>query len=444
MATWTRPSGREAPATTRTATASVPSSPASRRIRVARGSRGGRPPRGRPWGCRPPGGEPGEEAPGCRPPGGGAPGCRPPGGGAPGRNLGACRPPGAGADDRDRAAGVALRASHARRALLRTAIATSATTTPAAAANATAGGSVTLASGTTAARRTMPIIRPSTSAPGMPMTGATNAGAPSATSAPPARAAVPVAIARGTRGTTARFEIGERGATRPKARRIRGRVAAWAASETPRPSRIQRGSHPARRSRTAVTGTDQAMRPAVAAAESCSPTSIAFAGLATTRPATAQPSAAAADPGRPVSRARSATPVIAAARTTDADAPARTVYATIATRITPDRVRRARPARRAPTSPATIAMFQPEMATTCERPVAVNAAARSRSTRSRSPTRIPAASPAAGSGSARARELPAARRVRSSSPAASAARATSSSVPDRSVPTTPVRRRKSP
>ena len=80
----------------------------------------------------------------------------------------------------------------------------------------------------------------------------------------------------------------------------------------------------------------------------------------------------------------------------------------------------ARPARAArrgarPTSPATRAMFQPEIATTCERPVAVNAAARSRSTRSRSPTRIPAARPAAGSGSARASASPAARRVRSRS-----------------------------
>ena len=132
-------------------------------------------------------------------------------------------------------------------------------------------------------------------------------------------------MASGTSGTTARFVIGESGATRPKASRTRGSVAACAASETPRPSRTQRGSQPARRSRAAVIGADQAMRPAVAAAESWSPTSTALAGLATTRRATAQPSAAAAVPGRPDSRARSATPVIAAARTTDADAPASTV-----------------------------------------------------------------------------------------------------------------------
>ncbi len=104
-----------------------------------------------------------------------------------------------------------------------------------------------------------------------------------------------------------------------------GRVAAWAARETPRPSRTQAGRRPARRSRSVVSGPDQAMRPAVAAAESWSPTSVAVDGATTTRQAIAHPSAAAAEPGRPVSRARSATPAIAAARTTDAEAPARTV-----------------------------------------------------------------------------------------------------------------------
>ena len=100
-----------------------------------------------------------------------------------------------------------------------------------------------------------------------------------------------------------------------------------------------------------MIGADQAMRPAVAAAESCSPTSTALAGLATIRRATAQPSAAAAVPGRPDSRASSATPVIAAARTTDGDAPARTAYTAIATTIAPERVRRARPASTAPDQP---------------------------------------------------------------------------------------------
>ncbi len=169
-------------------------------------------------------------------------------------------------------------------------------------------GIVTLANGSVAARRTIPIRKPSTSAPGRPRIDARTPGAPSVASAPPARARAPVAMASGTSGTTARFVIGESGATRPKASRTRGSVAACAASETPRPSRTQRGSQPARRSRAAVIGADQAMRPAVAAAESWSPTSTALAGLATTSRATAQPSAAAAVPGRPDSRARSATP----------------------------------------------------------------------------------------------------------------------------------------
>ena len=49
-----------------------------------------------------------------------------------------------------------------------------------------------------------------------------------------------------------------------------------------------------------------------------------------------------------------------------------------------------------------MAMFQPEIATTWLTPAAVKAFARSRSTRSRRPMRMPAARPASGSGSARA------------------------------------------
>ena len=64
------------------------------------------------------------------------------------------------------------------------------------------------------------------------------------------------------------------------------------------------------------------------------------------------------------------------------------------------RRRRSRPASAA-IAAATIAMFQPEIATTWLTPAVVNAAARSRSTRSRSPIRMPAASPASGSGSTR-------------------------------------------
>ena len=55
-------------------------------------------------------------------------------------------------------------------------------------------------------------------------------------------------------------------------------------------------------------------------------------------------------------------------------------------------------------------MFQPEIATTWLTPAVVNAAARSRSTRSRSPIRMPAARPASGSGRTRARASAAPRR----------------------------------
>ncbi len=55
---------------------------------------------------------------------------------------------------------------------------------------------------------------------------------------------------------------------------------------------------------------------------------------------------------------------------------------------------------------ATIAMFQPEMATMWLTPAVVKAAATSRSTRSRSPIRIAAASPPSGSGRTRCNASP--------------------------------------
>ena len=107
-----------------------------------------------------------------------------------------------------------------------------------------------------------------------------------------------------------------------------------------------------------------------------------------------------ARPARPDSRASSTTPAMTAARTTDGDAPAATTYATtVASDRRPCTIRRGRPRSAAPTSPATIAMFQPEIATTWLTPAVAKSAASVRSTRSRSPMRIPAARPASGSGS---------------------------------------------
>ena len=82
-----------------------------------------------------------------------------------------------------------------------------------------------------------------------------------------------------------------------------------------------------RRSIASVVGVAQAISPAVASAESWKPASPTRPGSATRRSITAQPSAAAARPARPDSRARSTTAAIAPARTTDADAPANTTYA---------------------------------------------------------------------------------------------------------------------
>ena len=91
------------------------------------------------------------------------------------------------------------------------------------------------------------------------------------------------------------------------------------------------------------------------------------------------------------------------------------------------RRRRCMPPAIAPSVDATIAMFQPEIATTWLAPAVVKAAARSRSTRSRSPISTPAASPASGSGIDRSIPAAAARRKPSSVcatvPSAGAARA---------------------
>ena len=91
-----------------------------------------------------------------------------------------------------------------------------------------------------------------------------------------------------------------------------------------------------------------------------------------------------------------------------------------------------------------MAMFQPEMATTWLTPAVVKAVARSRSTRSRRPIRIPAASPASGSGSARPRASPEARRSVSSCRVASSRATSFSSVLEYRLPARPWERRKAP
>ena len=188
-----------------------------------------------------------------------------------------------------------------------------------------AAGRVTLANGIAAVVSTIPTIRRSDTQPGSARTAPTTGGAPARTRPPPTSATRPAAIAGATSGTMTRLTAGARIASRPNATRITGRVASWAASETPRLSASQRGTRPwPTRSIAAVVGVAQAMSPAVASAESWNPASPMRPGSATRRSVAAQPSAAAARPARPDSRARSTTPAIAPARTTDAEAPAKT------------------------------------------------------------------------------------------------------------------------
>ena len=158
----------------------------------------------------------------------------------------------------------------------------------------------------------------------------------------------------------------------------------------------------------------------------------------------AQPNAAAALPGRPSSRASSATPAIAAARTTEAEGPTKVTYATIATTVSVARRRRAIPPAIAASVEATIAMFQPEIATTWLAPAVVKSAARSRSTRSRRPIRTPAARPDSGSGMARAIPSAAPSRRLTSVAASDPSLGSSSSELARIVPVAPMRARYAP
>ena len=107
-----------------------------------------------------------------------------------------------------------------------------------------------------------------------------------------------------------------------------------------------------------------------------------------------------------------------AARFTDGVAPAKSVYATMAARVTTALRRRLNiPPRSAATVAATMAMFQPDIATMWLTPAVVKSVATSLSTRSRNPIRIAAASPPSGSGRTRWIASPEAWRNPSSAPA---------------------------
>src|SRR5436190_2194228 len=108
------------------------------------------------------------------------------------------------------------------------------------------GVSVTLASGSDAAIRTIATITVRTAQPGRPSSAASAGGAPSDDTAPATSARVPAAMAGGTSGTTKRLTAGASNASRPKASRTTGRVAASAANDTPRLSASQPGSTPPR------------------------------------------------------------------------------------------------------------------------------------------------------------------------------------------------------
>jgi hypothetical protein len=229
----------------------------------------------------------------------------------------------------------------------------------------TAGSTAMLANGTAAATSTMPMISRSATHPGAARIEPIASGIPRATRPPPAIASRPAAIAGATSGTTTRLTAGAITDRRPNDASTTGRVATWAARDTPRLSVSPPGRRPPdHRSRRSARGVAQAISPAVARLDSWNPASPISAGSETSRSVAAQHRAAAARPARPLSRANRTTPAMAPARRTDGEAPANAMYATIATTVTAERRRRPSPPAIAVTAAATIAMFQPEIATT--------------------------------------------------------------------------------
>jgi hypothetical protein len=186
------------------------------------------------------------------------------------------------------------------------------------------GSSATLANGSPAAAVTTAMMTLRRAQAGRPASVATMSGPPIVARRPPMRATPAAAMAGATSGTTMRLTTGDTSASRPNARSTTGSVAACAARDTARHSTSQPGARPADRSAShEFSGDAHARIPAVASADSWKPASAAIRGSARTRSTAAQPSAAAARPARPLSRASRTTPAIAAARTTDADAPAK-------------------------------------------------------------------------------------------------------------------------
>ena len=109
----------------------------------------------------------------------------------------------------------------------------------AARSTATAGGSSTLAIGTCARTPETATMAPSTSQPSSANGAPMAAGTPIPMISPAIRATDPTSIAGATMGAISRFASGDTSDSRPKWNRIRGSVAACAASDTPRDSADQ-------------------------------------------------------------------------------------------------------------------------------------------------------------------------------------------------------------
>ena len=207
--------------------------------------------------------------------------------------------------------------------------------------------------------------------------------------APPSRAIAQAAIAGATSGTTPRFTTGKTIASRPNESQDHGQRRGLGDERHPARHSV---SQPRQTPGSPATSEPGAERrpprpgsPPSPATRGWKPASRTSPGSTSSISVAAQPSAAVARPARPLSRAISTTPAIAARAHDRRRCPGGDDIGDDRRRVAERHAPPRSPAEGRRDQPATIAMFQPEIATTWLAPAVAKSAARSRSTRSRSP-----------------------------------------------------------
>ena len=198
-------------------------------------------------------------------------------------------------------------------------IAATAPTLPIAATTFDGGSSVTLANGTRRRTATIATMIASVTQPGAARTAAIAAGAPAQRGARRQARRRPRPSRRDERDDARGWTRARSGRAGRTMARMTGSVAACAASETPRLSASQRGTRPPPTDRSARQRRRPGDQPGRRERRQLEARVGDQPRVGEEQQLAAQPSAAAARPARPVSRASKTTPAISAARTTDAE-----------------------------------------------------------------------------------------------------------------------------